>query len=362
MPKSKKVQDALKATRELPPQTSVELMHGLKVRRTSGGVPVVRLHYSAHPERDPETHLEWKQTERRLYTSQASWDREQEIRDEAGGGELVYADTLVTHWNKIVITNPEWRPHPGWHLEAGFDHGRTNPTVLLRAAVDGDGVIYFCGEYYMPGLEIADHVTNLRKMENIDRIEVCFADRSMFDAENNQQSAPRPGEAQQRAKSYNELYVERGFELLSPFAGDRSDVSFAGRLMMHWSNLDKREPSVKIFCPNYSERPQPGLYNWGCPNLLWELMRIRRVKLTAQQLLSRNVSEAIVDKDNHAVDAAKYLLMSHPEPTLKSRQEIIAEAVKPLAEAHDMTSANVRGLLMRDEPQQIRPARLGRRR
>ena len=97
-----------------------------------------------------------------------------------------------------------------------------------------------------------------------------------------------PGKAAERAKSINELYVEQGIELFSPFFGDRSDISFAARLMLHWSNLDKREPTVKIVCRNYSERPQPGLHDWDCPNLLWELMRTRRVKLTAQQLLSRN--------------------------------------------------------------------------
>jgi hypothetical protein len=46
-------------------------------------------------------------------------------------------------------------------------------------------------------------------------------------------------------------------------------------------------------------------------------MRTRRAKLTAQQLLSRNSSEAIIDKDNHARDAMKCVLMSHPEPTSK---------------------------------------------
>ena len=96
---------------------------------------------------------------------------------------------------------------------------------------------------------------------------------------------------------------------------DRSDVSLAARLMTHWANLDVREPSVKIVCRNYGEKPQPGLHNWDCPNLLWELMRTRRVKLTAQQLLSRNLAEAIVDKDNHARDVMKYIIMSHPEPS-----------------------------------------------
>jgi hypothetical protein len=42
-------------------------------------------------------------------------------------------------------------------------------------------------------------------------------------------------------------------------------------------------------------------------------MRTRRVDLTAQQLLSQNISEAIIDKHNHARDAMKYLLTSHPD-------------------------------------------------
>jgi len=77
--------------------------------------------------------------------------------------------------------------------------------------------------------------------------------------------------------------------------GDRSDVSFAARLMLHWADLENRDPTVKIVCRNYSETPQFGSHPWDSPNLLWELMRARRHKLTAQQLLSRNTSEAILE-------------------------------------------------------------------
>ena len=125
-----------------PPQTAVDIMQGVSVRRTAGGIPVVRLHYSAHPERNPDQHPEWKAQERRTYTSQSDWDREQEIIDEAGGGELVFAGTLITYWNKIVITDPAWRPDPEWSVIRGFDHGKTNPTALERAYVDYAGVIY----------------------------------------------------------------------------------------------------------------------------------------------------------------------------------------------------------------------------
>jgi hypothetical protein len=40
---------------------------------------VVRIHYSADPDRDPALHPDWQRTERRKYSSQGAWDREQEI-------------------------------------------------------------------------------------------------------------------------------------------------------------------------------------------------------------------------------------------------------------------------------------------
>jgi hypothetical protein len=350
---------ALQKTKHLPPQTEIEIQRGFTTRRTQGGIPVHRLHYSAHPERDPEINPEWKAAERKLYTSQASWDREQEIRDEAGGGELVFADTILTYWNKIVITDPKWRPDHDWVVEAGFDHGKTNPTAMGRCYIDYTGTIIFAGEYYMPGKEIWEHAPVIATMADVRKISVCYADPTIFDM--TLQQSQRPGQAAERAKSFNELYIEQGIGLFSPFARDRSDVSFGGRLMSHWANLEEREPTVKIVCRNYAEKPQPGLHHWDCPNLIWELMRTRRVKLTAQQLLSRNTAEAIVDKDNHARDYMKYILMSHPEPTIKSVERRAAEAVKPLAEAGDLTSALIRHMqIMEEETVGFAPATFGR--
>lgn len=355
-----KVHEVLAATKKLEAQAPLEVRRGLTVRRTSGGIPVIRHHYTADPSRDPEINPGWKAAERKTYTSQASWDREQEIRDEAGGGELVLADTLITYWSKIVITDPAWRPDPHWIVEAGFDHGKTNATAFERAHIDYDGVIYLCGEYYMTGKEIFEHVPVLRQMAEIGKVRAAYADPSIFPP--TLQQSQMPGRPAERAKSFNELYVEQGIELFSAFAGDRSDVSGAGRFMAHWRDLDKREPTLKIVCRNYSERPQPGLHNWDCPNLLWELMRLRREKLTAQQLLSRNVSEAIVQKDNHAWDAARYLVMSHPEPSYKTAQQLAREAVKPLIEAGDLNSAVIRtNQILAESAKQSQPRRMGRR-
>jgi hypothetical protein len=105
-----RVEAAVAETSAGLPQREVDVIRGYSVRRTAGGILVPRIHYSAYSLRDPEQHPEWKVNERKKYTSQAAWDREQEIVDEAGGGELVFADVLVTHWKKIVIEDPAWRP------------------------------------------------------------------------------------------------------------------------------------------------------------------------------------------------------------------------------------------------------------
>ena len=358
-----RVEQILEKTKTLPAQSVLAVRKGFSIRRTKGGIPIGRLHYSAHPERDPETHPEWRQEERKTYTSQADWDREQEIIDEAGGGELVFADTLITNWKKIVIDDPRWRPNPNWTVVGGFDHGRTNPTVLLRCYVDYAGNLYFCGEYYMPGQEVWQHAPALSEMPDIRKLRATYADPTIFDAVMQQSNRNQPsvaGKSVERAKSINELYIEQGIELFSPFYGDRSDISFAERLGAHWANLEEREPTVKIVCRNYAEKPVPGLHNWDCPNLLWELMRTRRVKLSAHQLAVRNASEAIIDKDNHARDAMKYIIMSHPEPAAgKTPEQLVVEICKPLAEAGDYTSAYVR-FLQHTAKAPIRPATIGR--
>ena len=346
------VNEILRQSTVAPPQRKIEMVRGLQVHRTKGGIPVLSVHYSADPERDPQIHPEWKQKERRTYSSQAAWDREQEMVDEAGGGELVFADTLVTNWDKIVITDPSWRPSPHWRAEGGFDHGKTNPTALLRAYIDGDGVIYFCGEYYVAGKEVWEHAREIRNLPDIRRMSACYADPSMFDCTMQQSINPlNTPTVRQSAKSINVLYQEQGIELFWPFALDRSDVGFAARLMQHWSNLDRREPTVRIVCRNRSEQPQYGLHPWDCPNLLWELMRCRREKLSAQQLLSRNVSERIVDKDNHARDAMKYVLMSWPEPTVAGANDQKLDDVKRLRDMGDYTSAMIRYLQFKAESQ-----------
>lgn len=326
----KNMASAIEESKRVPAQQRVEVARGLNLRRTEGGIPVVTVHYSADPDRDPDLNPQWKKDHRKTYSSQANWDREQEIVDEAGGGELVFAETLRTHWNKIVITDPAWQPGQYWRVVGGFDHGKTNPTALERAYIDHDGNIYFCGEYYVPGKNVWQHAPEILKMPDIDRFEDCFADPSVFD-QHTQQTGKK-----EEAKNIADLYVEQGVKFLSSFAGNRSDLTFAERVLAHWANLDEREPSLYIVCRNFSEKPQPGLHPWDSPNLLWELMRTRKRKLSATQLMNQNPAEQIIDKDNHARDAKKYIVMSLPPPAEVPKHVRIKQAMEGLDPTHAM--------------------------
>ena len=73
-----------------------------------------------------------KHGRRRTCASQSEWDREQEIIDEAGGGELVFADTLVTYWDKICYHRS--------HVETSACSASISATMACCVARGGRGI------------------------------------------------------------------------------------------------------------------------------------------------------------------------------------------------------------------------------
>ena len=291
-------------------------MNGFTTRRTRSGILVARVHYTADPERDST----WVEQEKRKYSSKAAWDREQEIVHDAGGGELVFAEILNRFGHKIIITDPKFEIPPFWPLVAGFDHGKTNPTAVLLCAIDQDGVIYCISEYYQPGLTPQQHIYNLRLLPGLENATI-FADPSIFYRTQAQSDG---------FKSIAELYTEAGLTNLCP--AENAELAGMERILEHWHDLDSREPTLKIVCPEDYSRRRFGLFPNGCPNLLWELMRTRRAQLSASQLMRKNPTEAIVDKDNHLRDCLKYVVLSRPAPaevpTSIRREQMIQEALQ----------------------------------
>src|ERR1035437_3602081 len=109
-----KLQKALSDLEGVPSQTRIEVIRGVTVRRKKNGLTVMSLHYSAIPERDPET-LEgarWYERESSGYASKAMWKKEQEMDAYATGGEAVFGSILGNEelYQIVVISDPNWYP------------------------------------------------------------------------------------------------------------------------------------------------------------------------------------------------------------------------------------------------------------
>jgi hypothetical protein len=230
---------------------------------------------------------------------------EQEIVHEAGGGELLFAEILNRYADKIIIRNSNFQVPPFWKRIGGFDHGKTNPMAALVTAIDCDGTIYCLAEYYQPGLTPHQHMANLQNLPGfVDSHHIC-ADPSIF--------YRTQAQSDDSFTSIADLYQEAGLHGL--WEGENGEIAGMERILEHWRDLDHREPTLKIVCPYDYSRKRFGLFPNGCPNLLWELMRTRREQLSAAQLMRKNPSEAIVDKDNHLRDTVKYIILSLPSPS-----------------------------------------------
>lgn len=330
-----------------------ELVKGLIEKRTPSGICALRCHYSADPDRAKP---EWKERERRKYTSESAWQSEQEIEFGAGGGERLFADILTRYAHKIII-DPEtsgFRPSPHWNYFGGFDSGKANPTAALVACIDPDRVVYILREYYKPDLSPREHKPYLMQLQGFTNAPI-YSDPSIF----YENQAQNDGSF----KAIASLYEELGIDNLVP-APENNELLGMERIFSHWLDLDRREPTLKIVCPARSRdlaRPHFEVFNEGCPNLLWELRRARRAETSPTQLATKNPTEKIIDKDNHLRDCLKYLLLAMPEPAEKSWQQKAAEDIAPLAAARDFTSAMVRYRQMKaDAEGSDQPIRLGR--
>jgi len=279
---------------------------GLSIRHTATGIPVVRLHYSADPDRD----LSWVKKERKKYTSQAHWDQEQEIAYGAGGGDLVLAMDLQVRLDEILVDLPDSLIDPDWFFGGGHDWGKTNPGPLLVLGVDFSGCIIALSECYVSHLQPFQHASLWSQLPLFNRISWIFSDPNIF----NKDQAGERGEFQ----AISDLFVKAGImNLAAGKAG--GDLTTVEKILGMWT--EGKEVMFKIRMPklangrwkyDFSKKVE-GVYKDGCPNLVWELMNLRKARLTASQLLTQNPTESLVDQNNHGFDALKYFINSEPD-------------------------------------------------
>lgn len=285
------------------PKHAKQIMRGVAYTETRRGAPVLWFDCSAHPEQDQA----WEEQEKQNYTSDAEFNRQQHVDFTAGGGEKVLRDRLEARWDEIVITdqnNPGWLPHSEWSYTAGLDYGKNHPTAFEALAKDHDGTLFAVQEHYQSGLEPGEHNATIRSMRipcagdplTISKVSRTWSDPSLF---------PENVAGEDKFTSIQAL-LERGGTLKMSKARKGMDLFVLDMLLEMWPKTGPIR--FKIWCPEPITKMKQGTFQRGCPNLLWELMNLRRKEVSPTLLEKKGNPEGLVDNKNDAFDALKYVL------------------------------------------------------
>lgn len=285
-------------------------MTGMLERLTKSGLSVLRLHYSADPQKRPGTPAgdAWLAHALQGYPGgqqSPRWRKEMEIDYGAmGGTKLLPEWELWQTFGTIII--PLFEPH-GYRLYGSYDHGWRNPACYLVHGVGADGQIVTLWEFYadhVPVAQIADVIKgqDVRLPDGRHFPGNPFAGQEAFRAADPHCWAEDQPLNDNTMKSIAELFRRQGVYFSQ---GERGgDTMVAEWLLGHyWKN--PLQPLYRI--------------TTACPKLIWELGQQRHKEVSPKVALHRDQPEALVDKDNHAWDALKYFLQRFPPKPQEAR-------------------------------------------
>lgn len=173
------------------------------------------------------------------------------------------------------VLDPE-RTH-GWFHVLAHDWGFTNPAAALMCSIDYDGHWWFWRGHYQAGWKPQQHAPVLRGMMEGLTVSVQVIDYAAID--------------QLTGTSLQAIYNDMGFQ----FQGcTKRKNGPTGSIMLFKQLLS--EGRVHI-CPD-------------CPDFIKEIQNAQWKPLPPTQTNQKNQFEAMVDKDDHALDAA-FMALEH---------------------------------------------------
>jgi phage terminase large subunit-like protein len=204
-------------------------------------------------------------------------------------GGLVYKD-----FSEKNILDP-FSPPEEWLHVAAMDHGLNNPTAWLWAAVNRAGDIYVFDEHYEAGKVVSYHASAVLQKEGTHRRPPDY----------------RVGDPSIKARnpitgtSIHLEYIEHGVPIVLGDNTVNAGINRVSRLIRGPLVTDDKGNQVNI----------PKLYvTRNCVNLIHELYRYRWGTWSTKKMnYEKNKKEDPHKKDDHAVDALRYLVASRPE-------------------------------------------------
>lgn len=286
-------------------------MHqGLSERITSGGLSVMRLHYTADAKKRPGTPAgdAWLQRAVLGYpggTDSPRWKKEYEIKYGALGGMA-----LFPRWEEWTAAGRIIVPvidATNLTLYGSYDHGWLHNSVYLVHGMDAEGraaTLWECCAGSVP----VKHWAKIIKGESTrlldgrefqgnpyaGREQWRIADPSMWQERNAQSDGAN--------KATSVLFEDEGVFFDKGMRG--GDTTVAEWLHGYWWE-DPMEPRYQIAA--------------GCVGLIAEIGKQRFKDISANAALNKAVPETLVDRDNDAWDALKYWLLRFPPKATKAK-------------------------------------------
>ncbi len=268
-----------------------QVCKGVWLKKNSQGVPVVTVHYTADPDKDPATERGQKWLEATIVdylggVSSAKWRKEMEIDFTVGIGEPVF-EYLVKMEHEIKFS-PSELTEPfldTCKFYAGLDWGTRNNTAFTVVAEDLKGNFWVVWEWSDKKKTPEEVARELRACPFFSRLEWIAADPTMW----TENQARKEGYTSFARILTEEIPEDLRLNLMP--AHGRLDMAAITKLHAWWKALP---PKLRI-----SEM---------CVILWRELMNLRFMDTSGD----KNPSEKLVDKDNHEWDTLKYIILSHP--------------------------------------------------
>jgi PBSX family phage terminase large subunit len=219
----------------------------------------------------------------------STWSNDR-IQREIMGSDDAFEGMVFSEFDRSKHVVKPFRIPDDWIRRIGIDHGYRNYAAWVYGAISPDGDLYIYREYYEKEQLIEEICAANKKLIGTEKIEMAVIDPSV--------KATRGA----TGRSDLDIYLEclpKDFPLLMA----NNDVTSGIDRVKSYMKLDKRgKPRTYVFDT--------------CVHLLDEVMQYRWQETASASKASKNDKEAPVKKNDHAVDAWRYLHMTCPEETV----------------------------------------------
>ncbi len=299
--------------------------------------PVLALHYSSDPDKDPERQWrEWYNMQKRKISIQAKWDREMEIEFKEAWSRLIF-------WPQYCDFDPSIHLIPSFSISwaemaLSLDFWQSNPNCWLIAAYK-DWILYIIDEYYKPAIPSAaskdmriffrNYIWNT---DNMSMDEVRYTVDRAF-----QVKVIDPSTKNKNRTKDTESW-EIPYSVIQEFYDNWFDF-------MPWNNdVDASITRIReLFKIQKDWKSRLYIFIDKCPNLVRQIQKYRYKNQTERQAITNDNPEKVVKKDDHAVDALRYLVMCylHEPPTPKDKMTPIQKDIQRLLKPSIITDMDL---------------------